>query len=304
MHDPDRTASLMTPAQLAKVKPKAPPSPAAWLDQLALDAGHVNVRRIAELQDDLRSQGQECFSVVAGELGQLAQALPQLDFGLLQPRGWWARVSGKGRETGGGFAAQFQRIEQAVQALAKQNAVLRKNQLQAAGADRTLLELDVESRALDQIIDQGTRWLQDMRNQLKARQAAHLDADARWPIDDDTARCELLVARLKALRAIASAAQQVRQQAQGTAARRSALMKMLAHALDIDVKAWHDDLAPVAAGADGGSPAQDLEAPMASHRDLQLCIKQAVADCAQLRADEQALAEQLAALAGHLHAAA
>ena len=59
MQDPDRTASLMTPAQLAKVKPKAPPSPAAWLDQLALDAGHVNVRRIAELQEDLRSQGQE-----------------------------------------------------------------------------------------------------------------------------------------------------------------------------------------------------------------------------------------------------
>lgn len=305
MQDPDRTASLMTPAKLAQVKPKAPATPAAWLDQMALDAGHAHVRRITELQEDLRSQGQgqEFSLVVAGELGRLAQALPQLDFGLLQARGWWARVSGKGRGMGSGFAAQFQRIEEALQALARQNDVLRKNQLQAAGAERTLLELDVESRALDQIVDQGTRWLQDMRNQLKARQGPDADAAARRQVDDDTARCELLVARLKALRAIASAARQVRQQAQGTAARRAALMKMLAHALGSDVKAWHDDVAPVAAGAHGDSPAQDLEAPMASHRDLQLCIKQAVADCAQLHGDEQALAEQLAALAGHLHAA-
>jgi hypothetical protein len=42
---------------------------------------------------------------------------------------------------------------------------------------------------------------------------------------------------------------------------------------------------------------------MASHRDLQLCIKQAIADCADLQANENALTDQLAALASHLHAA-
>jgi hypothetical protein len=112
------------------------------------------------------------------------------------------------------------------------------------------------------------------------------------------------VTRLKALRAIASAAQQVRQKAKATAARRAALAKLLQHAMNVDVQAWHDDLEPVAARADGDSPPQDLDAPMASHRDLQLCIKQAVADCAQLRSDEQALAQQLAELAGHVNAAA
>jgi len=304
MPDSDRTASLMTPAKLAQVQPKAPVSPAAWLNQMASDAGHAHVRRIADLQEDLRAHAQgEDFSSVAGELATLAQALPQLDFGLLQPRGWLARVTGKGRGTGGEFAGQVERIDEALQALQAQNQVLRKKQLQMAGADRALLELDVESRAIEQIIDQGTRWLQDMRNQLKARQSAGGDADARRQIDDDTARCELLVARLKLLRAIASAAQQARQQAQETAARRAALMKTLQRALDADVKEWRADVSAVARSAEGGGPADSLDTAMASHRDLQLCIKQAVADCAELQANETALKEQIAALASHLHAA-
>jgi hypothetical protein len=300
MQDSDRTASLMTPAKLAQVKPKAAATPAAWLDQMALDAGHAHVRRIADLREDLSSQGQECSALVSGELARLAQVLPLLDFGLLQPHGWWARVTGKGSGTGADFAAQLRRIEDAIEALRVQNQLLRKAQLQMAGSDRALLELDVESRALDQIIDQGTRWLQDMRNQLKARPGR--DAAAQRQTDDDTARCELLVGRLKLLRAIASGAQQSKQQAQTTAAHRTAFVKMLQHALETDVKAWHEELSGVAAAA-GTAPAQDLDAPMASHRDLQLCIKQAVADCAQLHSDEQALAQQLAALAGHLHAA-
>jgi hypothetical protein len=302
MQDPDRTASLMTPAKLAQVKPKAAPTPAAWLDQMALDAGHAHVRRIAELQEDLHSQEQDYSSVVSGELARLAQVLPLLDFGLLQSRGgWWARVRGKGSGGSADFAVQFQRIEEAIEALAARNQVLRKQQLQLAGIDRALLELDVESRAIDQIIDQGTRWLQDMRNQIKASPGE--DAAARRQIDDDTARCELLVSRLKVLRALASAAQQTKQQVQSTLAGRAALVKMLQHALDTDIKAWHEDVSAVVDAVDGTPPAQDLEAPMASHRDLQLCIKQAVADCAQLHTNELALAERVAALAGHLHAA-
>jgi hypothetical protein len=305
MPETDRTASLMTPAKLAQAGPTVAASSAAWLDQMALDVGHAQVRRIAQLQEDLRAHAQaQDFSGVAGELARVGQALPQLDFGLLQARGWWARVRGQGRGGASDFVAQFRRSEEAVDALAAQNQLLRKRQLPQAAADRALLELDVESHALDQIIDQGSRWLHDMRSQLKARQSGAAGPAALRQLDDDTARCELLVARLKVLRAIASAAQQARQQAQGTAARRAALLKLLQHALDRDVKAWHREVSAVVAGVEEGSAAQDLEAPMASHRDLQLCIKQAVADCAQLQGDEQALADQIAALAGHLHAAA
>ena len=304
MPDSDRTASLMTPAKLAQVKPKAPVSPAAWLDQMASDAGHTHVRHIADLQEDLRAhvRGQD-FSTLAAELAALAQALPTLDFGLLQSRGWWARATGKGRGAGGEFAGQVERIEQALQALSAQDQALRKKQLQMAGTDRALLELDVESRALEQIIDQGTRWLQDMRAQLKVREAAPADPEARRQIEDDTARCELLVARLKLLRSIASGAQHARQQAQDTAGRRSALMKLLQRALSADVKEWRTDVSALTRSLEDSPSERSLDAAMASHRDLQLCIKQAVADCTQLQLEEKALAEQLATLDSHLHAA-
>ncbi len=43
MADSDRTASLMTPSKLAQIKPKSAVSPAAWLNQMAADAGHAAV---------------------------------------------------------------------------------------------------------------------------------------------------------------------------------------------------------------------------------------------------------------------
>ena len=39
MADPDRTASLMTPSKLAQIQPRSAASPAAWLSQMAADAG-------------------------------------------------------------------------------------------------------------------------------------------------------------------------------------------------------------------------------------------------------------------------
>ena len=37
MDESDRTASLMSPARLAQMKPKAATTPAAWLTQMAAD---------------------------------------------------------------------------------------------------------------------------------------------------------------------------------------------------------------------------------------------------------------------------
>jgi hypothetical protein len=305
MQDPDRTASLMTPAKLAAVKPRAAVSPAAWLDQMASDAGHAHLRRLSDLHADLQShaKGQD-LSSLHGPLAQLGQALPLLDFGLLQPQGWWARARGKNRGSGSELAGQFERIDEALGALAAETVLLRKKQQQATLGDRALLELEVESRALDKVIDQGTRWLQDMRSQLKTRQAADTDGSARQQIEQDAGRCEVLVARLKSLRAVTSAAQQVCTQAKATAARRAVLMQLLQHAFDVDVKDWRARISGAIAGAaEGNSPVAGVESSMESHRDLQLCIKQAAADAALLRTEEQTLAEQLGALASHLNVA-
>src|SRR5688500_1830898 len=113
MEQNDRTASLMTPAKLAQVKPKGQASPAAWLNQVAADAGHQHAQRLAELLHDLEAQApRRDISALIAELAHLREALPRLDFGLLQSRGWWARTTGKSRTAGAEFARQFEQIEE------------------------------------------------------------------------------------------------------------------------------------------------------------------------------------------------
>ena len=298
MADPDRTASLMTPSKLAEIKPRSAASPAAWLNQMAADAGHVHVRRLRELREELQAQalGRDVLPLIS-ELTGVAEALPRLDFGLLQRRGWWARTTGKSRTAGVEFAAQFQQADQVAQGLtASTQAMQKKQQEQATASELTILELEVEYRAIDKIIEQGTRWLHDMRNQLKTRRAAPTDAAGQEQIKDDAARCEILVTRLKALRAVSSAAQQTHQHAQGAAARRAALRQLLRQALASNVQAWHERLSALAAAAaNDSSRALGTDAAMEAHRDLQLCVKQAIADCGQLQVQEKVLAESLQA---------
>jgi hypothetical protein len=303
MADNDRTASLMTPSKLAQVnQPRGPVSPAAWLDQMAADAGHQHVQRLAELRKDLQAHAQRRdISPLVLELERLGGALPQLDFGLLQPRGWWARTTGKGRTAGAEFAGQFEQIAQVVQGLVAQTQAVQKSQQdKPAASDRALLELEVEFRAIDKIIDQGTRWLHDMRNQIKEREAAATDEPGPQQIKDDAARCEILVVRLKALRAVSSAAQQAHQQGQGEAARRASLAKLMQQ-LSADVKAWRAGISALASAAgNAGGTSLNLDDSMESHRELQLRIKQAIADCTQLQVQEKMLAESLDALQAQL----
>jgi hypothetical protein len=307
MQDEDRTASLMTPAKLAQVKPRTPVSSAAWLDRMATDAGHQHVRRLAELRADLQVQaGKRDFAPLAAAVARVAEALPKLDFGPLQQRGGLlARLSGKNKSAVAGFAAQYDSIEATVEALAEQTKSLQRQGDQASRIDLTLLEFEVEFRAVEKIIDQGARWLQDMRNQLKAREAQGGDESVQRQIRDDGQRCELLVARLKALRALSSAAQQTHQQAQAAAARCASMVQALQTTVARHIKDWRSRVEPLAAAArEGGSSALSLEGPMDCHRDLQLCIKQAGADCGQLQAHEQALVQGLDELGTHLQAAA
>lgn len=308
MDDPDRTASLMTPSKLAQIKPRSAASPAAWLNQMAADAGHLHVRRLRELRSELQAQARlRDVSPLVSELALLAEALPRLDFGLLQSRGWWARTTGKSRSAGADFAAQFDHIDQVARGLAAQTQASQKGpQEQVTGTALTLVEVEVEVeyKAIDRIIDQGARWLHDMRTQLKTRQAAGAETADPEQLRADDARCDILVGRLKVLRAVSSAAQQSHQHAQGATARRAALLQLLQHALASGAKAWQARLSALAAAAgEGSSPALSVEAPMEAHRELQLCVKQAVADCGQLQGQEKALAESLAVLGMQLEAA-
>jgi hypothetical protein len=309
MDDEDRTASLMSPAKLAQMasKPKAPVSPAAWLDKMATEAGHQHIRRLAELRANLQLQGSERdYSPLASDISAVAQALPRLDFGLLQQKaGFLARLSGKNKSAVAEFASQYDGVEEALAKLAAQVKALQARQsAQATAHDLALLEFEVEFRALEKIIDQGARWLQDMRNQLKEREAQGGDDEAKRQIREDVQRCELLVGRLKLLRALSTAAHQCYEQSQATAARRVSLVQSLQAQLAGRAKEWRSRVVPLAnAARDGETNALGLEGPMDCHRDLQLSVKQAGADCTQMQEHEKALAANLEALGPHLQAA-
>lgn len=306
MAEPDRTASLMTPSKLAQIQPKSAVSPAAWLSQMAADAGHQHVRRLRELREEVEAQAlQRDDSALASELGRLAEALPRLDFGLLRDRGWWARATGKSRSAGALFAAQFSQIEALLAPLAAQAQAMEKKQHdEATACDLTLLEVEVEYHAVDKIIDQGARWLHDMRNQLKVQQGTTDDPAAAQRTKDDEARCEILVARLKTLRAVRSAAQRAHGEGANAAARRASLVKMLRQSLAPGLKDWQGRLSTLAAAAtDAGARELSVDGPMEAHRDLQLCLKQVIADGEQLHAQEAALAQSVAALGTELAAA-
>jgi hypothetical protein len=303
--DQDRTASLMTPAKLAQVKPKGPVSPAAWLNQMAADAGHQHVRRLAELRAELEAPASlRGLGGVTAALARLAEVLPRLDFGLLQSRGWWARTTGKARTAGAEFAKSFEAIDEAAKELVAQVQALQKAHGEATGAERSWMEFEVEFHAIEKIIDQGARWLQDMRNQLKTREAGASDAQSLQAVKDDSSRCEILVERLKKLRAVTSAAQAAHQQNHEAAKRRAALVQQFQQAAGAQVKTWRTRLGAISANAaDDSAPALSLEEPMESHRELQLWLKRAAADCAQLQGHEETAAQGLAALAAPLEAA-
>ncbi|MBC7470765.1 MAG: hypothetical protein H7322_15690 [Ramlibacter sp.] len=299
MDESDRTASLMSPARLAQLKPRAATTPAAWLTQMAADAGHMHVKRIAELGELLQAQARAPgLAAVVTRLEELAEALPKLDFSLLEPQGWWARTSGKSKTSGGEFATQFEQIDEEAVDLAKAAGTLPAvGQADTALIERALAELDVECRAVEKIIDQGARWLQDMRNQIKVRQVNVIDPQEQRAILDDSVRCDILVDRLKMLRTLCNAVSPAAEQARASGARRAALVQSLQQSLASEMKDWRNALAAAAAAAAGGkAPAQGVHGPLEAHKDLQASVRKALSGCEQLLTQEQGLVRSLAAL--------
>ncbi|RYY91671.1 MAG: hypothetical protein EOO24_30810 [Comamonadaceae bacterium] len=305
----DRTASLMTPAKLAQLqtRPKAAASPAAWLDQMATDAGSGHVRRLADLRRRLEAQVREReYEPLRGALHAMYEDLKKLDYDMVQPKGWLSRTLGKGTRETTAFVAQYEHALRAGEDLAEEARALQRRQHAGDTAhERSLVEFDVEVRAIEKIMEQGARWLQDMRSQLKAREGEGNDASAQQRIREDTLRCELLVTRLKELRSTVSAAQQVAERCKAGAARRAAFLATVQQALDGDWTAWKGRLEPLSAELVAGSAAPEgLAAAREAHQQVQSCMKQAARDCMQLQKQEETLAGELAALDGPLQAAA
>jgi hypothetical protein len=307
--DDDRTASLMTPAKLAqlKVRPAPAASPAAWLDQMAADAGSGHVRRLLELRQQLEAQMRDReVRAIATACHALHEAVDKLDFALLAPIGWLAGAACKGKQAAATYLAQHERVIRAAEDLADEaRGLQRKQQAQATATERLLMEFGVEIRALEKIMDQGARWLQDMRNQLKTRQAQGGDAAVQEQIRQDTARCEVLVGRLKQLRAANSAAQEAAERSKGAASRRASLLEYVQQLLDKEWKGSRPSLDALAEQATAsGSATEGVDRARRAQQELRSALQQAGQDCSTLQSQEQAATDMLAGLQVPLQAAA
>lgn len=304
----DRTASLMTPAKLAQVAgaAAAPATPAGFLDRMAADVGHQHVERLAQLRGQLEAQGHDRLEQ-AGEiqvvLRRMLEALSMIDLAPLQQRNWWADLTGKSRSTGTAFAATFDKVDETAQELASAISLQQRQQAQGAAVqDRTTVEFNVEYQALDKAIHQGARWLQDMRNQLKARQA---QGAGQQDVRDDESRCELLVERLKLLRSAAAASQQAHEEVQATATRRAELAQATGRLSTVHLQSWRSSLSALASAAVGGkAPAPMLEEAARAQGKLRKKLEALLADADQLSTHEAALVRQLAAMGEQLAAVA
>ncbi len=308
MNDHDQTASLMSPGKLSRLKPQPAATPEAWLDRMAADVGRLQVDNLLEVQQALAQQALDrAAGALAGDLDALAAAQQQLDFSLLQTRGWWARTTGKARSAGAEFAAQVDQVSARVQTVTARAGELSRNHATGAAAtDRTLLDLDVEYRALDKIVEQGAKWLQDMRGQLQQRHAAAAtDPAAQQKVREDASRCEILVVRLKALRALSATAQQVLAQTRELLAARGALAQHLSQALSATSRNWNARMASLAAAAQAGSDSPELsvEAPQEIHRQMHQQVTQALTASAALAGLEEAAAVVLEQMAQQIAAA-
>ena len=305
----DRTASLMTPAKLAQVagEATAPATPAIFLDRMAADIGHQHTERLAQLREQLDAQSQDRLEQagdIRAALQGMLDVLPRIDFSPLQQRNWWADLTGKSRTTGSAFASTFDQVDDLAQKLASAIAAQQKQQaLGAAAQDRTIVEFDVEYHALDKVIHQGARWLQDMRNQIKAG-LAQTDASQQDPRDDD-ARCELLVERLKLLRAAAAASQQAHEEVVATATRRTDLAQSMGRLSTVHLQSWRSSLSALASAAVGGkAPTPMLNEAIKAQGKLRKKLEALLADVAQLATHESTLVVQLAAMGEQLAAVA
>lgn len=306
----DRTASLMTPAKLAKVAGagSATVAPSQFLDRMAADVGHQHLQRLGELRQGLQAHGQgelEQAEQAAAALERMRDAMPQIDFAPLQERNWWADLTGKSRSTGSAFATSFDKVDEVAQELGATMGALQRRQTQRTTAqDRTLVEFNVEYQALDKVIHQGARWLQDMRNQIKARETQGADAGSEQGRADE-ARCELLVERLKLLRAAAASAHQAYEKVLGTAQRRAEFAQATTRVATVHLQAWRSSLSAVASAASGGKVAAPLLDEAQKIQDkLRRKLEALLADAGQLRTHEAELVAQLAAMGEQLAAVA
>ena len=302
VQDPNRTASLMTPARLAQIQANEAEAPEAGLAQPEVDTGSIQLTQLLRLQGLISVQaGARDYAPLSVQLEKLADTLPQLDLALVQISGWWARTTGKSKKAADQLTDQCAQIAQCNQCVLEEiDALQKKMRGEASKTGRLLMELEMEHQALKGLIEKSLRWLGAQQIRLKELHAA----DSRQQLSDEAAHCESLVLRMESLQTISTSTQQTLALIRTAASQRSALLQLCQHALVTDMTNWQKRVPalPTAMLKSAGS-ALAVEGPIQTHHALHQRVTEACLACAVLHKDEQAQADSLATLAQQLLAA-
>lgn len=288
MSDHERTAALMVPSKLAEMVPAKKSTP--WFEQPATQVGEVQIDHLAATLEALRvSLRTDSTGPLGDVLRNWQQRHDELSFEGLQVRGWWGRATGKSKSAGAEFAEQVARLV-ALQAQAETQGTQFQDEhvSRAAEDERLMIDAELDLRALDDLVEKGAKWLQDMQAELKRRHVAALDDAARQGVRRDVARCEALVPRLKALRALGASTRKVIVPLREAQALRQVQVQLLSRDLHAAARAWRGRLVSLAAAVEEGvnGPELSLEGPQEVHLQLGKQLQKLSDGLSQLRAAE------------------
>jgi hypothetical protein len=270
---------------------------AAWIQELLGDVHDTHVPRLAQLAAQLQSGAFEWDSAaLAQALTTLHSAGRELQVRHLR-QGWLARLLGRHRAPAARFAAAYERIVACAARLKMEAAELAGGlKPHLAGARRVLVELEMECKALQQEVDRGVTWLQELVTQM-----AHLRADDHPQLPALADAAQQATAQFKWLQSLATVAREIGVRGNHLLARRTALVEQVRADSEAFDKGWVAAARPAAeAVKEHRHPAPLLADAAAAHESLMKRLETATDACAALQDEEHLMAQQLGLLRGDL----
>jgi hypothetical protein len=265
---------------------------AAWIQEQLADLQDTQVRRLAQLRSQLQSETFEWDSVALGQaVTTLNSSCREIHFEDLR-LGWFARKMGKHKAPYARFVAAYERM---VACAVRMKTVAAKlvvdHKTHSASAKRVLLELGIERKGLQEEVDQGVTWLQDMCVQLNAL-GEQGSTDPQLPRLAGAAQA--FTQSFKALQSAASIAEELGVRGQSLLDRRAALLEQVRADSEFFEKSWVRAIGKVAGDVKAGRTSfPGIGDAVEAHDELVRRLGITSESCAALQHEEHLMAQHL-----------
>jgi len=275
---------------------------AAWMRDQLRELLDTHAGRLAELRVEMQEIAFEFdAALLAQAVSSLRSTGRELRFDHLR-HGWIARRMGKHKAPHTRFAAAYDRMVDAAQRLKGEADELAGSVLKdhTWRAKRALLELDMESRALQSEVERGVTWLQDMCRQInEARQKGGADPQLGSLAEAAVAFTQ----EYKRLEAACSLVSDMKLRMQGLLDRRAALVELVHADMAKFEKNWSRDVGRIASDiAAGRTSFPGIGDALETHDEMLRRLETVTEACSALQHEEHLMAQHLDMLRRELDA--